>query len=174
MIDQTLNNDYFNSLENEKLEKTLVFKKDRNISNSIAHNFLQKTKEIEKANQVTNIKKTKKIEKNDQKIEELISKAQETKEELETIYNIINEYIWNLKIRLKIEISKSWNNIMNLNENIRETSLNKDSISQMIGEIEENIKTIHNDPDIRNEELEKMEKERENYLNRAKDYLIER
>ncbi len=165
MIDQMLNNDYFNSFENEKLEKTLVFKKNRNISSSIAHNFL---KEIEKVNQTPN------IEKADQKREELISKAQETKEGLETIYNVINEYIWNLKSWLKIEISKSWNNIINLNENIREVSLNKDSISQMIEEIQKNIKTIHNDPDIRNEELEKMEEERENYLNRAKDYLIER
>jgi chromosome segregation ATPase len=161
MINSILNNDCFNFSENEEEEKNYVFKKDRNISNSIAHSFLQKTEEIEKANQTT-----------DQEIDELISKAQETKEELETIYNIINEHIWNLKNRLKSEINKSWNNIISLNENIRKISLNKDSINQMIVEIDENIKTINNDPDIRNEELEKMEEERKICLNRAKDYLI--
>jgi len=98
-----MRNSYFNSFQEETLGNISDLKNFKNISNSIAHNFLKKTKQQDMIISRKETSKTSKIE----TIKQLTTKAENTKETLEKAYNIINKHIWNLKTRLETEISKS-------------------------------------------------------------------
>ena len=164
-----MRNSYFNSFQEETLGNISDLKNFKNISNSIAHNFLKKTKKQDMIISSKETSKTSKIE----TIKQLTTKAENTKETLEKAYNIINKHIWNLKTRLETEISKSWKEIKSLKNKIRKASLEKQEIGQMINEININIEIIKNDENIINnlDELERMEEERENFINIAESYL---
>jgi len=98
-----MRNSYFNSFQEEKLGNISDVKNFKNISDSIAHNFLEKEKKHDMIIKNKETLKTSKIE----KIKQLTNKAENTKEVLEKAYNIINKHIWDLKTRLETEISKS-------------------------------------------------------------------
>lgn len=164
-----MRNSYFNSFQEEKLGNISDVRNFKNISDSIAHNFLEKAKKHDMIIKNKETSETSKIE----KLKQLTNKAENTKEILEKTYNIINKHIWDLKTRLETEISKSWKEIKNLNNKIKKSSLEKQEIGQMINEININIEIIKNDENIINnlDELQRMEEERENFINIAESYL---
>lgn len=164
MIDSILDNDYFNSFENEEGDKNLIFKKDRNISSSIAHKALNELTDCLN----TWAKGNKNTIKEATPLEKAIKRGKAIIEELKEIQKIIQKRIVHYqKDKEKYNLDKE--ETENINSDIGIFKENLEYIKNMINDISKDLLTIK-ELDLTKDKIEKLEEDWEKLIDIAKTY----